>query len=97
MRKRPAGPGSGAAMMPCDQVMDRLWAFIDGELPAVEEQAVREHLEICGRCFPQYDWNRAYARFMRNASARMTNPALRRRVFEALLHESGHNGSTSRT
>jgi anti-sigma factor (TIGR02949 family) len=82
-------------MMPCDRVMERLWDFIDGELPADEEQAVREHLEICGRCFPQNDWNRAYTRFMRNASARMTNPALRRRVFEVLLQESGHNGTTS--
>jgi anti-sigma factor (TIGR02949 family) len=82
-------------MMPCGQVMERLWAFIDGELPADEEQAVREHLEICGRCFPQYDWNRAYTRFMHNAAARMTNTALRRRVFETLLQESGQNGNTS--
>lgn len=82
-------------MMPCDHVMDRLWAFIDGELVADEEQAVREHLEICGRCFPQYDWNRAYTRFMRSASVRMTNPALRRRVFEALLREAGRNGGIS--
>ncbi|CAN5830705.1 hypothetical protein BH23GEM9_BH23GEM9_30050 [soil metagenome] len=82
-------------MMPCDQVMERLWDFIDGELPADEERAVREHLEMCGRCFPQYDWNRAYTRFMRSASARMTNSALRRRVFEALLQESEHNGTTS--
>jgi anti-sigma factor (TIGR02949 family) len=82
-------------MMPCEHVMDRLWDFIDGELAPVEEQAVREHLEICGRCFPQYDWNRAYTRFMRNVSARMTNPALRRRVFDALLRESGNDGTTS--
>jgi anti-sigma factor (TIGR02949 family) len=80
-------------MMPCDQVMERLWAFIDGELPPVEEQAVRGHLEICGRCFPQYDWDRAYMRFVHNASARMNNPALRRRVFEALLRESEKHGA----
>jgi anti-sigma factor (TIGR02949 family) len=82
-------------MMPCDQVMDRLWAFIDGELPPDEEQAVREHLEICGRCFPKYDWDRAYSRFMRNASDRMTDPSLRRRVFAALLAESGRGDTTS--
>lgn len=81
-------------MMPCDQVMERLWAFIDGELPIDEEQAVREHLEMCGRCFPQYDWNRAYTRFLRKAAARMANPGLRHRVFEALLRESQQQGST---
>jgi anti-sigma factor (TIGR02949 family) len=79
-------------MMPCDQVMERLWDFIDGELPPEDEQAVRVHLEMCGRCFPQYDWDRAYVRFMHNVSARMSNPALRRRVFEALLRESATNG-----
>jgi anti-sigma factor (TIGR02949 family) len=80
-------------MMPCDQVMERLWEFIDGELPPAEEQAVQAHLEICGRCFPQYDWDRAYARFIHSAAQRMGNPALRRRVFEALLRESADNGS----
>jgi anti-sigma factor (TIGR02949 family) len=74
--------------MPCAHVMERLWEFLDGELPSDEEQAVQEHLEICGRCFPQYDWRRAYARFVRTAAQRMDNPALRRRVFAALLQES---------
>lgn len=76
-------------MMPCEHVMDRLWAFVDGELPIEEENAVRAHLEECGRCFPQYDWQRAYTEFMRAAAQRMENPALRRRVFAALLRESG--------
>jgi anti-sigma factor (TIGR02949 family) len=79
-------------IMPCEHVMERLWEFVDGELPGDEEQAVREHLEMCGRCFPQYDWHRAYARFVHSAAKRMDNPALRRRVFEALLRESAQNG-----
>lgn len=75
-------------MMPCEHVMERLWAFVDGELPSDEEHAVREHLEMCGRCFPQYDWHRAYSRFIHGVAQRMENPTLRRRVFAALLHES---------
>lgn len=79
-------------IMPCEHVMERLWEFVDGELPNDEEQAVREHLEMCGRCFPQYDWHRAYARFVHRAAQRMDNPALRRRVFAALLRASAPNG-----
>jgi anti-sigma factor (TIGR02949 family) len=79
-------------IMPCEHVLERLWEFVDGELPNDEEQAVREHLEMCGRCFPQYDWHRAYARFARRAAQRMDNPALRRRVFAALLRASAPNG-----
>ncbi len=68
--------------------MERLWEFIDGELAATDEVAVREHLEICGRCFPQYDWERTYIRFMHRAAERMNSPGQRRRVFAALLRES---------
>jgi anti-sigma factor RsiW len=68
--------------------MERLWEFVDDELPADETQAVREHLEVCGRCFPEYNWHRAYARFVHSAATRMHNPLLRRRVFAALLRES---------
>ena len=75
-------------MMKCEHVLERLWEFVDGELPAAEEQAVREHLEVCGRCFPQFDWHRAYARFVHGAATRMDNPVLRRRVFAALLRAS---------
>ena len=80
--------------MRCEQVMERLWAFVDGELPPDEEQAVREHLELCGRCFPQYDWQRAYARYVRSVATRMANPGLRRRVFETLL-EASQNDPTA--
>jgi anti-sigma factor (TIGR02949 family) len=75
-------------MLPCEQVRERLWAFIDGELAPRDAAAVQRHLEMCGRCFPEYDWQRAYARFMRNTARRMVPAGLRRRVFEALLEES---------
>jgi anti-sigma factor (TIGR02949 family) len=82
-------------MMKCDHVIERLWAFVDGELPAAEEESVREHLEQCGRCFPKYDWHRAYARYVHNVAGRMADPALRRRVFQTLLLESKYPGSTA--
>lgn len=75
-------------MLSCSEVMELLWSFVDGELEAGEAVAVRGHLELCGRCYPEYDWHRAYTRFMRNVSDRMVPPGLRRRVFQALLEES---------
>lgn len=75
-------------MMKCKHVMERLWAFVDGELPLEEQESVRAHLEECGRCFPQYDWHRAYARYVHRVAGRMANPTIRRRVFETLLRAS---------
>jgi mycothiol system anti-sigma-R factor len=80
-------------MMNCEHVLDRLWTYIDGELPAGESAAVQGHLEMCNRCFPEYDWDRAYARFVQRAGQRMVPAGLRRRIFEALLEESRRSGN----
>jgi anti-sigma factor (TIGR02949 family) len=88
------GCGGGVDSLSCEEVRDRLWDFIDGELVDHEAAAVQRHLEKCGRCYPEYDWNRAYAEFVRGAGQRMVPPGLRRRVFEALLEESRGRGSS---
>jgi anti-sigma factor (TIGR02949 family) len=74
-------------MMPCDQVIARLWEYIDGELTPDSADRVREHLEICSRCFPQYDFQRAYKEFALRGAAQPVPPQLRRRVFEMILRE----------
>lgn len=76
--------------IPCDIVMKRLWAFIDGELDAVSDQEVREHLEMCQRCYPRYDFQAAYFRLLQRLGGRADDDgALRSRIFESLLAESG--------
>jgi anti-sigma factor RsiW len=37
-------------MTPCAVPLDRLSAYVDGELPAGEELAVRRHLDVCPAC-----------------------------------------------
>jgi anti-sigma factor (TIGR02949 family) len=76
--------------IPCSEVAKRLWAFIDGELDPTSEEEVREHLEMCQRCYPRYDFQRAYFGLMqRVAEAPLDMGDVRSRVFEALLLESG--------
>lgn len=71
----------------CDEVMARLWEFLDGELAPETDATVREHLEQCSRCYPQYDFQRAYAELLRRVAQRMDPPGLRRRVLQRLLDE----------
>ena len=75
--------------MPCSEVTKRLWAFIDGELDIPSEREVRAHLEMCQRCYPRYDFQRAYFKLMQRLAAEPPDTGtVRSRVFEALLAES---------
>lgn len=72
--------------MRCEEALARLWEFLDDELPPVDQVAVRKHLEICTRCYPKYDFQRAYFRFLHQINHRDRVAAeVRRRLFERLL------------
>jgi anti-sigma factor RsiW len=67
--------------------------FVDGELPEPEEVAVKKHLDICDRCYPRYDFQRAYVEFTRQVQDRQrTPPAVRRRLFRAILEQEDRSG-----
>jgi mycothiol system anti-sigma-R factor len=76
-----------AEMIPCDQVIARLWEYLDGELDPERSAPIQAHLEMCARCFPQYEFQRAYKTFVRRSAQQEIPPALRRRIFEVILAE----------
>jgi mycothiol system anti-sigma-R factor len=76
-----------ADMIPCDHVIARLWEFLDGELTGEQADRVRAHLDICARCFPQFEFQRTYKVFVRRTAQQQIPPALRRKIFEAILEE----------
>lgn len=56
-------------MIDCRHVMTRLWAYLDGEMPAEEVPALREHLAHCARCYPQYRHRLAFLALVARAAA----------------------------
>lgn len=73
-------------MMSCDDVMARLWEFLDGELPEGERRTLERHLEVCGRCFPAYDFQRAYLEYARRLATREHAPVgFRKQLFMKIL------------
>jgi len=77
-------------MIRCQDAMNRLWEFLDGELAQAEESAVKEHLDVCSKCFPEYDFQRTYLAYVRRLGERdEAPPELRRRLFEMLLVQDG--------
>lgn len=82
-------------MVPCEHVLARLWEFLDGELPPADEAAVKKHLDICNRCYPQYDFQRAYFEYAQRIREREhAPPSLRRRLFQKILEQEAREGET---
>ena len=48
--------------MPCTEVLDRIYAYLDGELDASDQSKVRQHLDECGPCLREYGLEEAVKR-----------------------------------
>lgn len=72
----------------CDAVMRQLWDYLDGELDGERETAIRAHLAVCKRCYPQYDFERAFLGVLTATRPQHSRPgAVRARVLAALRAE----------
>jgi mycothiol system anti-sigma-R factor len=45
--------------MECEEVLVRLWEYLDEELAPEEAEGVRAHLKGCSGCYPAYCCQRA--------------------------------------
>lgn len=82
-----SGAVGGRATIPCEEVMLRLWDYMDGELDHETTARVWEHLRLCECCFPHYDFQRAFRAFLRRHDASPVPAQLRKKVFRMLLEE----------
>lgn len=50
------------AAKPCDcsEALDKLYDFLDGELPDASGEEIAEHLEQCRACWPQFNFERLF-------------------------------------
>jgi anti-sigma factor (TIGR02949 family) len=75
-------------MLDCEAVMRQLWDYLDDELTPEREEAVRAHLAVCKRCYPQYNFEAAFLRALSATPRVHSRPdALRTRVLMALRAE----------
>jgi anti-sigma factor (TIGR02949 family) len=77
-----------ALTVDCETVMRQLWDYLDGELTAERMAAIRAHLAVCARCYPQYEFERAFLTALARAQQHPSDPrALSARVASALRDE----------
>lgn len=61
--------------MECEEVLIRLWEYLDEELRPEEAVAVAAHLKRCGGCYPAYCCDRALLELLARQRALCSAPA----------------------
>ncbi len=90
----PSADGRGGAMahapmLDCDSVMRQLWDYLDGELTPERMSQIRAHIEVCKRCFPQYEFERSFLDALAARRRQHSDLERLRTTLMAALYERG--------
>lgn len=71
--------------MECEEVLLRLWEYLDQELAREEAEAVQVHLSKCALCYPAYCCDRALLQLLARQSTTCSAPPTLRVSVRAIL------------
>ena len=72
-------------LMSCEQIVQLLWDYLDGELDLERREAVRDHLEGCDHCRGQFNFEGAFLRVLVSVFDELLDAtAMRARIVGAL-------------
>ena len=75
-------------MISCQEALDRLFEYLDGELEGLTREQVARHFELCSRCFPRLQFERAFLEVVRRAErGEGAPPHLKDRILEFVEEE----------
>jgi mycothiol system anti-sigma-R factor len=60
--------------MKCEDVLLRVWEYLDQELAPTEARAVDSHLSGCAHCRPAYRYDRAFLEILARQRVRCEAP-----------------------
>lgn len=81
--------GAMAPMLDCESVMRQLWDYLDRELSPERMEALRVHLEMCKRCYPHYEFERAFLDAVAASAREHSDPDRLRLKLVAALRAEG--------
>lgn len=83
------GSGGDPGMISCQEALDRLFEYLDGELEGFTREQVAHHFEVCRRCYPRLQFERAFLEAVRRAErGEEAPPHLRERIL-GFMEEEG--------
>jgi len=82
--------GAGhAEMISCEEALSVIYEFLDGELDEVPRQRVREHFDVCQRCYPQLRLEESFRAAVQNATqGEAAPPELKARLLDLIAEAS---------
>ena len=82
----------GGAMISCEDALRKVHEFLDGELEDTSAEEVKQHFDMCQRCYPHLQLETAFREAVRRATVGDTAPPELRDKVTALLAEARADG-----
>lgn len=83
----PARGASGEGVT-CQEALERLFEYLDGELEGVTEEQVAAHFRMCQRCYPRLKFEETFQKVVRRVRKGQEPPEeVRRKVLQVLESE----------
>ena len=79
-----SGPGD------CEDVVHRLYHFLDGELDDAKRVQIKRHLDACLPCLEAFDFEAELRMVIAQRCRDEVPPGLRERIADAIDHERIH-------
>ncbi len=71
----------------CNQTIERLYHFLDGELTEERRKAIQHHLDECHPCLEAFDFEADLRKVIASKCRDKVPDSLREKVADALRHE----------
>ena len=81
-------PEPPAGFVSCDETIERLYIYLDGELTEQRRIEIARHLDLCGPCVGAFGFEAELRKLVANRCQDHVPDALRDRVARALREES---------
>ena len=81
-----------AGFVGCDETIERLYFYLDGELTEERREEIRLHLDLCGPCVDVYGFESELRRVIANRCKDHVPESLIERVAHALREEHDRPG-----
>ena len=79
--------GSGESGFDCNETIERLYHYLDGELTDERRREIKHHLDECSPCLDAFDFEADLRVVIDNRCKDHVPDALRKRVHDALVEE----------
>jgi len=87
--------GSEESEVDCNETIERLYTYLDGELTDERRHEIKEHLDECAPCLGAFDFEFELRQVIANRCKDHVPASLRRRVHDAIREEERREASGS--